>query len=1052
MNNLKKFTVSVFFLFTSSVFANSTTSDIKGSVVDGNGDGLSGAEVTVTYEATNITKTLVADANGNFYAANLKPGGPYTVSSGRSSVSDVFLSIGKTTNISLTVASGGTVEDLIVTASRLNTVETTSGPSYVFTSADLNNTAAYDRDIKEVLAQHPSIYINGADNKAMQCAGNNPRFNGLTVDGIALNDTFGLNSNGYPAERMPFSYDAIDQVAVEFAPYDVQYGGFSACVINAVTKSGTSEISGSFFYEMTNDSLTGDEAGGTSVTIPEYDEAKYGFTVGGPILKDSLINGEMFFFVAYEQYDDQDLGEYGYVGSGMPTELSWFTKADYDRIVAIANDVYGFDPGGLPSALDSESEKLLAKIDYYFSDNTRAVFTYNSSDGFTNQPSDASPTEFEFANHFYKRGNDSESIMLQVFSTIGNVNTQFKYGTTELKNTQVGLGGSFGDFQIDNVNGGKVYFGGTDDSRQNNKLNYDATNIALIGDYQMDNSLMTFGYEHQENTMFNMFMQESIGGEWDFYGIDNLENGIVALDFQNTASLIPEDASKEWSYDVTTLFIQNEVAISNNLDISYGIRYEKYGVDEGPLENPDFVSAYGYSNSATFDGLEAIMPRISFNYRVNDTEFYGGYGVFSGGNPAVWFSNNYSNNGITIQDGDGNYDLGFGADNTDGFVQIVVIGQEKDEDGEYILDEDGEKIDILERRPTTYCNADGSASSQGAGYAVPCSAIAQVQSGTASGATNSFDPDLEMPTHKKLSIGMKTQIGEYDVQLDYMWSRNKNPFYVYNLSSTYSSTANTGHATFTTTGRQDYNLANSEYTPKSSVISAIASRSFDNDVDVTFGYAFTNAEDVHPMASSTAYTNANENLVTLNPNDPIPARSDWEIKHRFTTTVNWAASDKTNVSLFFQYASGNPYSLSAYGGWTELGIAPGWRTGDFPSIPLYIGENASYEESATALMNMEPGLYERNQFTTDSSTRLDMKVTHTPMDNLDLYMVVKNLGNLLNGEFGEYYRSSSANGIATADFDGDGNVSYSDYNPAAVNAIIGSESIWNIKVGFKYSY
>ena len=309
MNNLKKFTVSVFFLFTSSVFANSTTSDIKGSVVDGSGDGLSGAEVTVTYEATNITKTLVADANGNFYAANLKPGGPYTVSSGRSSVSDVFLSIGKTTNISLTVTSGGTVEDLIVTASRLNTVETTSGPSYVFTSADLNNTAAYDRDIKEVLAQHPLIYINGEDNKAMQCAGNNPRYNGLTVDGIALNDTFGLNSNGYPAERMPFSYDAIDQVAVEFAPYDVQYGGFSACVINAVTKSGTSEISGSFFYEMTNDSLTGDEAGGTSVIIPEYDEAKYGFTVGGPILKDSLINGEMFFFVAYEQYDDQDLGE-----------------------------------------------------------------------------------------------------------------------------------------------------------------------------------------------------------------------------------------------------------------------------------------------------------------------------------------------------------------------------------------------------------------------------------------------------------------------------------------------------------------------------------------------------------------------------------------------------------------------------------------------------------------------------------------------------------------------------------------------------------------------
>ena len=1034
MNNLTKFTVSVFFLFTSSIFANSTTSDIKGSVVDGSGDGLSGAKVTVTYEATNTSKTVIADANGNFYAANLKPGGPYTVSSGRSSVSDVFLTIGKTTNISLTIASGASVEDLIVTASRLNTVETTSGPSFVFTSADLENTAAFDRDIKEVLAQHPSIYINDSNNKAMQCAGNNPRYNGLTVDGIALNDTFGLNANGYPAERMPFSYDAIDQVAVEFAPYDVQYGGFSACVINAVTKSGTSELSGNFFYEMTNDSLTGDEASGESVTIPEYDEQKYGFTVGGPILKDSLVNGEMFFFVAYEQYDDQDLGEYGYVGSGMPTELSWLTKATYDDIVRIANDVYGFDPGGLPSALDSESEKLLAKIDYYFSDKTRAVLTFNSSEGFTNQPSDASPTEFEFANHFYKRGNDSESYMLQVFSSIGNVNTQFKYGTTELKNTQVGLGGSFGDFQISGVNGGKVYFGGTDDSRQNNKLNYDATNIALIGDLQMDNSLVTFGYEHQENTIFNMFMQESIGGEWDFSSVANLEAGIVALDFQNTATLVPEDASKEWTYDVTTLFVQNEVAVSDNLDISYGVRYETYGVDEGPLENPGFVSTYGYSNAATFDGAEVIMPRISFSYRVNDTEFYGGYGVFSGGNPAVWFSNNYSNNGITIQDGDGNYRL---FDEDDGLVYLP------------------KNADPV---PTTYCNVDGSPSSEGAGYAIPCTAIAKVQGGSASGDTNSFDPNLEMPTHKKLSLGMKRQIGEYDVTIDYMYSRNKNPFFVYNLANTVSGFTNTGHAIMAggdcCTG--DYNLANSSYSPKTSLLSAIASRSFDNDVDVTFGYTYTDANDVHPMASSVAYTNANENLVAVNPNDPTPATSDWEIKHKFITTLNWAASDKTDVSLFYQYASGNPYSLSVYGNTAnyacQLNTQPCWRAGDFPSIPLYVGENASYDETSIAIANMEPGLYERNVFTTDGSSRLDMKVTHTPMDNLDLYMVVKNLGNLIDGDNGAYYRSSSANGIAYATFDADGNVSYTNYNSPAVNAVIGSASIWNIKVGFRYSY
>lgn len=1019
MNNLKKLTLSLFLVFSSSAFSNSTTSDIKGNLVDENGKALSGAEVTVTYEATNTTKTVITDENGNFYAVNLKAGGPYTIASGRSQVSDVFLSLGKTANVKLTLSSSSSVEDVVVTASRLNVVDTTSGPSYVFSSADLANAAAYDRDIKEVLAQHPSIYINEADNKAMQCAGNNSRLNGLMVDGIALNDSFGLNSNGYPAERMPFSYDAIDQVAVEFAPYDVQYGGFSACVVNAVTKSGTSELTGSFFYEMTNDDLTGDEADGNPIIIPAYDEVKYGFTVGGPILKDSLLTGDMYFFASYEQYDDQDLGEFGYAGSGMPSELAWFSKAQYDEIVSISKNKYNFDPGGLPSALDSESEKLLIKVDYYINDNTRAVFTYNSSEGFTNQPSDASPREFEFSNHFYKRGNDLEAYMLKVFSSIGDVNTQFKYGYTELQNMQVGLGGPFGDFQID-VPGGRVYLGGTDDSRQNNLMNYDTTTMAFIGDYQMNNQFITFGYDFSETTIFNMFMQESIGGEWDFTSIANFDAGNVKFDFQNTSSLNPRDASKEWSYDVSTLFIQSEVSISSDLDVTYGIRYEKYGVGDGPTPNADFASTYGYSNALTFDGAEVLMPRISFSYRADDvTEYYGGFGIFSGGNPAVWFSNNYSNNGVSIIDGDGNYNA-FTDDMCD---------------------------------PLT-----GSSSTAGPGYAVPCGAIEKVTSGSGGGDTNSFDPDFDMPTFKKLSLGMKKQMGEYDVTVDWMYTRNKNPFYVYNLANVIGGTTNTGHAIANSNGccTGDYSLANSGATPKTTVFSINAARSFDNDVDVTFGYTNTNAQDVHPMASSVAYTNANENLVTLNPNNPSAARSDWEIEHRFVSTLNWMVTDKTNVSLFYQLASGNPYSLSAYGNTSnyacQLNLQPCWRAGDFPSIPLYIGENASYDETAAGLRNMDPGVYERNAFTTDWSSRVDMKLTHTPMDNLDLYMVVKNLGNLISGQNGVYYRTSSANGVATATFDDEGNVSYSNYNAPNVNQVIGSASIWNIKLGFKYSY
>tara|TARA_B100000963_G_scaffold93621_1_gene80589 strand:+ start:6032 stop:9106 length:3075 start_codon:yes stop_codon:yes gene_type:complete len=1024
MNHWKKFFVSTFLIFSSSAFAIDTTSDVKGSVVDQNGNSISGAEVTVTYEATQSSKTVITDSDGNFYVLNLKAGGPYSISSGASRVSDVFLAIGKTANVRLNVSSVA-VEEVVVTATRSNVVETTSGPSFVFTSVDLANAAAYDRDIKEVLAQHPSIYINDGNEKSMQCAGNNSRLNGLTVDGISLNDTFGLNANGYPSERMPFSYDAIDQVAIEFAPYDVQYGGFSACVVNAVTKSGSNTLSGNAFYEFTNDNLTGDQAAGNDVTIPSYDEAKYGFTLGGPVIKDKL-----YFFTAYEMYDDQDIGEYGYVGSGMPTELAWFSKAQFDQIVDIFKNKYNFDPGGLPSVLDSESEKLLAKFDYYVNDNTRAVFTYNYSEGFTNQPSDASPTEFEFSKHFYKRGNELNAYMVQVFSSIGNINTQFKYGYKELENTQVGLGGKFGDFQI-NIPGGKVYGGGTDDSRQNNLLSYDTTNMAFIGDYQYGNQLISFGYEYEESNIFNMFMQESIGGEWDFYSLALFDSGTVAFDFQNTATLNPRDASKEWSYEISTLFVQSEMAISDNLDVTFGIRYEEYGVPEGPPENPDFVSTYGYSNATTYDGQSMVMPRMSFSFRLDeDTELYGGYGVFSGGNPAVWFSNAYSNNGISIIDGDGNYSA---------FTDPMCD-------------------------PLT-----GNSSSEGPGYAVPCGAITKVLSGSGGGDTNSLASDFEMPSYRKISFGMNKQMGDYLITFDYMNSKNDDAFIVYNQHNSIIGTAQTGHAIGSSTGggtccTGDYVLANSSFTPETTLYSFSLSRSFDN-VDVSVGYTHTDAEDVHPMASSVAYTNANENLVAVNPNNPAPARSDWEINDRLVANLNWSISDKTSLSLFWQRASGNPYSLSAYGGWTELGFAPGWRTGDFPSIPLYVSDESfvTYSDAATeeGLKSLGNGLFARNAFTSKTSTRVDMKLTHSLMDDLDMYLVVRNLGNLLEtkgfGNFlgggdGALYQSSSANGVTEASFSSDGSVEYDGYDAPSVNAVIGSASIWNIKVGFDYKF
>ncbi|MEL0173013.1 MAG: TonB-dependent receptor, partial [Gammaproteobacteria bacterium] len=714
------FSLLTFLIISTSLSAN-TTSSVKGKVVSVDGSAISGAVVEVVYTPTGSSRVVNSDSNGQFNVLNLQVGGPYNITakspSGNSSVEGVFLNIGKTTSITLALSSMNDVDEVIVTAQRLTKVDVATGPSAIFGAEELASAAAYDRDIKELLQTNPRLYIDDGYQKGLQCNGQNPRYNSLTVDGIALNDGFGLNDNGYPTNRMPFSYDSIKQVAAEFAPFDVTYGGFSSCVVNTVTKSGSNEFKGNFFYEMASDDLQGDELEGKKVQLVPYDEAKYGFTLGGPIIENKL-----YFFTSYERYDDQDTNDYGYIGSGLPIEQSFLSESMFNRIVDASKNLYGFDPGGLASALDSKSDKLLVKLDYYLNDTTRAVYTFNYTDGFNNVSSDASSSEFEFDKHFYTRGNELMAHMFKVFTSYGDFNTEIRVGYRELDNSQVGKGGSFGDFQIDVTNpdtgdDGTVYLGGTDDSRQANKLDYDNLSLAFITDYQMDNQLITFGIEYEDQSMFNMFVQHSLGGEWDFDTLEDFENGIARVYYGNAPSLDPTDAGANWSYDITTLFAQSEYQFSDKLEITYGLRYEKYGVSGSPALNQNFVDTYGYANTATYDGADVLMPRLSFSLDLNDTaEIYGGYGVFSGGNPNVWYSNMWSNDGVTA----------------------IQLNQRN--------------VDVFN---TPMCDGrTGQLSSAGPGYAVPCFLVNDVQNGSSNGDTNTIARDFEIPTVNKLALGL----------------------------------------------------------------------------------------------------------------------------------------------------------------------------------------------------------------------------------------------------------------------------------------------------------
>jgi outer membrane receptor for ferrienterochelin and colicin len=228
----------------------------------------------------------------------LNVGGPYTVvvSSDRyanQTVTDISLRIGDTYDVVLQLGAD-VLEEVIVTASAVRGINIAMGPSTVFGLNELQNLPNVNRDIRDIIQQDPRIYIDLGNRGALTCAGANPRFNSLTVDGTAMNDNFGLNSTGYPTERQPFPYDSLQQISVELAPFDVEYGGFTSCNINAVTKSGENEWHGSAFYDYTSDSMTGDKIKGDKVAVGDFNENRYGATLGGPIIKDKV-----FFFLSY---------------------------------------------------------------------------------------------------------------------------------------------------------------------------------------------------------------------------------------------------------------------------------------------------------------------------------------------------------------------------------------------------------------------------------------------------------------------------------------------------------------------------------------------------------------------------------------------------------------------------------------------------------------------------------------------------------------------------------------------------------------------------------
>jgi len=1047
-----------------TVMAQTTTSAIRGNVVSEAGSNLAGATVTIKHEPSGTVSTATTNESGTFSACGLRVGGPYTVTiTGDgfvpTKVENVYLSLDQALALPITVESAQSTEVIVVTGSSAGTGYTNEGLSTSLGLEALNQVASIDRDITDAAQLDPfaSVNVQSGGAKELTIAGANNRFNSLTVDGVALNDRFGLNANGYPTQRSPISYDAIESLSIQTAPFDVEYNGFTGGTINAVTKSGTNEFHGSVGYYYTDDSMMGDKNGDEEFNF-DFEEKTFVATLGGPIIKDKL-----FFFVAYDKFDSVAPLNRGPAGSGAVNEVANITMDDVAQVGQIVSDVWGFDIGNFQKD-DVQDEKILANIDWNINADHRAKFTYMSTEGnsINEQNGNNFLTNDEVlgaSSAWYDRSEKVESFIAHVFSDwTSNFSTQFKIASTTQETGQNSLNGAeFPNFAVflREVDGDENYLTiGPDRFRHGNSLDQDFFQVKLVGIYTTGDHILKLGYEREEVDVDNLFAQNS-EGSYLFDSIEDLANAQAsALLYDNAVTNNENDLRAIWGYNYNSLYFQDSWEASAELTIDAGIRYEWYESEGSIRENQNFVDRYGFTNTTDIDGLDVILPRVSFQWYASDyTTVRGGIGRFSGGAPSVWISNSYSNDGV-ISD---NYE-DFGSGQT---YQV----------------------------PTTPDAATG--------QYIPQNVLDALANTAPDGTVNALAPDFEIPTTWKVSLGVAHE-PEIEVlegwlfSADVLYNKLENATYWYDQRCENPvGTAPDGRGVYDCSEGPEAIVTGSVDDGDAMLYALSASKAWETSYgsfDFFTSYTYADVEDVGYGTSSTATSNYSD-FAAYDRQAPRAGTSNFQTEHLWKMRFNWSKElidgYETKVSVFAERRSGQPYSytfdennacvLDVGGGRCaresrnddagHLLYVPNGIDDPLFASTSFGGDLAAQQEfidyiNSSELAQYKGGIAERNGDNSRWSTIIDVRIQQQlpafyPEHKLTVFFDIENFGNLLNDDWGriERTRYEYERAVVSANIV-DGQYEYFDLNSDSriKNLEVLDQSVWQVQFGIKYDF
>ncbi|HRO73216.1 MAG TPA: TonB-dependent receptor, partial [Saprospiraceae bacterium] len=633
-------------------YAQVTTSSLVGKITDDKGESVIGASVIATHTPSGTTYGTITNTDGRFSINGMRTGGPYKVvisyvGFDDLELNDIMLSLGDAYPINTQMSAGSQqLNEVLISAQKTKFSTEKTGVSTNINSEQIELMPKINRSIQDITKLSP--YASGG----MSFSGRDGRSSNFTVDGARLNNNFGLSDN-LPGGGNPISLDAIDEIQVVIAPYDVRQSNFIGGGVNAITKSGTNLFKGSAYTYFTNQNFRGNKIGDFEPTGDRPKEGKtiYGATLGGPIIKDKL-----FFFVNFEKEDNpEQISKFRGSTDGIANGSEFISHArqsDLDQFSALLKERYGYNtgsstdfPGGVGNIkylgrLDwniSNIHKLSVRYNYTKNDNW---FPANGNSGDTgyrlNGTNRIGVESMTYMNSMYSQGNIVKSLAGELNSLFSaKFSNQFLVTYTDI-NDQRGTNSSPFPF-IDIMNGDDVKAAGGDPTNYNsfspymsaglelftwnNGVKNNVLNIINNATFYQGAHKITAGASYEYQAAQNSYMRNGTG-YYRFRSFSDFVNGAApeafALTYGYDGELAP---AGKVQFGQLGLYAQDEWSVLSNFKLTYGLRLDNtFFLNDNLRNNAIYNLDFGgkkVDTGAWPSSKFQFSPRIGFNWDVN---------------------------------------------------------------------------------------------------------------------------------------------------------------------------------------------------------------------------------------------------------------------------------------------------------------------------------------------------------------------------------------------------------------------------------------------------